>query len=230
MGARLKVVPDPLFAGFYSISEAARLLGLDSTSKVSGWINGWTGSKSEPIIKRDFQNSRTISFLDLMEVRFILHFRQQGVPLQTLRKAAERMRRDWKTEHPFALSKVQYLTDRKKIFAQIAKENSDRVTWDMATGQHEMWETVEAVIEMNVRFDPKTALALVWTPLPEFENVIVDPRVAFGKPSVEGHSVPTSALFRQWKAEKSFEKAGRLFNVDPQTVETAVRFEIAIAA
>lgn len=230
MGARLKVVPDPLFAGFYGIKDAARLLGLDSTSKVSGWLDGWSGSKSEPIIKRDFQNTRTVSFLDLMEMRFVLHFRQQGVPLQTLRKAAVKMRREWKTEHPFALSRAQFLTDRKRIFAQTAKENNDRVTWDMVTGQHEMWEFIEAVIETAVVFDPKTAVAQMWKPKPDFESVVVDPRVAFGKPSLQGYGIPTAALFRQWKAEKSAEKAARLFKVDLQAVETAIRFEIALAA
>ena len=87
---------------------------------------------------RDFAGTRTVSFLDLMEIRFISVFREQGVSMQTLRNAANRARTEWRVHHPLALSSRHYITDRRKIFATSAEESGDTNTWDMATGQLEM--------------------------------------------------------------------------------------------
>ncbi|AXE65988.1 hypothetical protein BBF93_18400 [Hyphomonas sp. CACIAM 19H1] len=228
MGAKLKVVEDPLFAGFYSLPDAARLLGQQNTQKIRGWLSGW--NNGQPILLRDFEDPQTVSFLDLIELRFVDFFRSQGVPLQTLRKAAERARKDWDTTHPFALSDVKYMTDRRKVFAQAAEAQKDKVTWDMATGQTEMWAAIESVVAQGVVFDPRTALAKKWTPRAGFSNVIVDPRIAFGKPIVESTMVPTKTLYRQWKADQSYESVAEWFKVDVAAVKSAVMFEIAMAA
>jgi len=222
---------DPLFAGFYTNAEAARILGLDGTRKIRGWLNGWPSSRSGPIVARDFKDSSTVSFLDLMEMRFIEYFRSQGVSMQTLRRAAAMARKEWEREHPFALSQATYLTDRRKIFAQVAKEEGDRVTWDMASGQHEIWEAIEQAVARGVQFDPKTDVACRWHPKPgEFPTIVVDPRFAYGRPVVEPAGVPTAALFRQWKAEKGDrERVAEWFSLPCEDVRTAVEFELQIA-
>lgn len=231
MGAQLKVVEDPLFAGFYTLNDAARLLGMERSTKIRAWIDGWRSSASEAIVKRDFDGTSVVSFLDLMELRFIEVFRSQGVPLQTLRKAAQRLRADWNVDHPFAMSSTKYLTDRRNIFGQVAEQEGDDATWNIVTGQFEMWATIERTIERNVLFDPNTAVAKLWRPRPDFETVVVDPRVAFGRPSIKGHGVPTEALFRQWKADKGdTARVADWFGVDEAAVEAAVGFEISVTA
>lgn len=221
---------DPLFAGFYSVADASRILGLSGTRKLRGWINGWSQSKAEPVIDRDFKQTNTISFLDLIEVRFIEHFRGQGVPMQTLRKAAAKARTEWGAKHPFALGRLKYFTDRKSIFAQVAKEDGDKKTWDLATGQHEIWEAIEAVVAKGVEFDAKTDLAHRWRPNPGFPSVVIDPKIAFGKPVVEETGVPTAVLYRQYLAEGDYGAVADLYRTERSVVETAVAFEIAAAA
>ncbi|MEQ8585139.1 MAG: DUF433 domain-containing protein [Thalassobaculaceae bacterium] len=220
---------DPLIAGFFSVADAARLIGV-SRQTVRGWLNGYANSQSGPVVDRDFAGTRTISFLDLMELRFISIFRSQGVSMPTLRQAAENARHDWRVKHPLALSSEHYVTDRRKVFARTAKETGDQQTWDMATGQHEMWNTIEQTIERGILFDPKTYLARTWRPHPsEFPNVIIDPRIAFGKPVVEGTVVPTEVLFRQWKADGAKERVARWFEVSPSDVTTAIEYELLAA-
>jgi uncharacterized protein (DUF433 family) len=220
---------DPLLAGFYSPADASRLLQVASP-KLRGWLNGWSNSASGPVIDRDFKGSRTISFLDLMELRFIEAFRSQGVSMPTLRAAAARARKEWHQSHPFALSKARYLTDRRSVFAQVAEQEGDRVTWDMATGQHEMWDVIEATIAKGVQFDPKSDLALRWFPLQaEFPMVVIDPAKAFGKPALDS-GVPTAAIHRMWRAEGG--KIGRVaeaFGIDPADAQAAIEFEIQTA-
>lgn len=221
---------DPLLAGFYSPADAARLLQVASP-KLRGWLNGWGNSAAGPIVHRDFKDSRTISFLDLMEMRFIEAFRRQGVSMQTLRAAAAQARKEWDQPHPFALSRAKYLTDRRSVFAQVAEQQGDQITWDMASGQHEMWDVIEATIAKGVEFDPASELARRWYPLPaEFPMIGIDPAVAFGKPALTEERVPTATIHRMWKAEGgSINRVATAFEISPDAVRSAVEYEIMTA-
>jgi uncharacterized protein (DUF433 family) len=221
---------DPLFAGFYSLTEAAHLLGMPNNRRLQAWLDGWRNSSAGPIINRDFPDG-AVSFLDLMELRFVDHFTRQGVALQTLRKAAARARQEWGVQHPLALSKLKYLTDRRKIFVQVAQEEGDKRTWDMATNQYEMWAAIEGVIAKGVEFSPGNELARLWHPRPDCPNVVIDPRVSFGRPSIGEQGVPTVALFRQWRAEGgNRERVASWFHVKAEEVDQAVEFELLMAA
>ncbi len=150
--------------------------------------------------------------------------------MPTLRLAAEKARQAWGVHHPLALSSEKYVTDRRTIFATVAKENKDRVAWDMASGQLEMWETIEHTIEKGVEFDPQTYLAKVWHPrLATSPNVVIDPRVAFGKPIVRGTTVPTVVLFRQWRADKNKARVADWFDVPIDAVTSAIEYELVAA-
>ena len=221
---------DPLLAGFYSPAEVSRLLQVASP-KLRGWLNGWSNSASGPIIERDFQGTRTISFLDLMELRFVEAFRNQGVSMPTLRAAAARARKEWDQPHPFALSKARYLTDRRSVFAQVAEQEGDKITWDMATGQHEMWDVIEATIAKGVEFDPQSDLAQRWYPLPlEFPMIAIDPAVAFGKPALAKEGIPTAAILRMWRAEGgSLSRVADAFRIEREAAKAAVEYEIQTA-
>jgi uncharacterized protein (DUF433 family) len=220
---------DPLLSGFFSIRDAARLINA-SPAALRGWLNGYASNAAGPVIKRDFADSRAVSFLDLMELRFISFFRAQGVSMQTLRRAAENARTEWNQRHPLALSSEKYCTDRKKIFAVIAEATGDVRAWDMATRQHEMWATIEQTIDRGVMFDPQTSLAKTWAPHPgDFPDVLIDPRVSFGKPTVRGTGIPTRVLFDQWKAEGHLVQVADWFEVPLEAVKTAVAYELRTA-
>jgi uncharacterized protein (DUF433 family) len=83
-------------------------------------------------------------------------------------------------------------------------------------------------VAKGVVFDPVTHLASRWFPrAAEFPEVVVDPKIAYGRPAIEEAGVPTAALFRQWKAEKGdSSRVARWFNVSTDDVKSAVEFEI----
>lgn len=231
MGAHQHIEADPLFAGFYSTSDAARLLNIPG-GKARAWLNGWASSTASAVIDRDFPATPTVSFLDLMELRFIEFFRRQDVSMHTLRRSAAKARQDWDTKHPFALSKAHYLTDRREIFAQIAEEEGDETTWNLATGQIEMWEVIEGAIAKGIVFDAVSNLAKLWKPKEsDFPSVVLDPRRAFGRPIVAEGGVPTSTLYRHWKAERGDKaRVARWFDVSEEEVAEAVEFEITYSS
>ena len=228
MTAKLHIVQDPLFAGFYSVSDAARLLGHDNNRRVRGWLSGYGETKG--IIYKDFEDPDTVSFLDLIELHFVDFFRSLGVGLPTLRKISDRLRNEWETSHPFAVQGPKYITDRRNVFGDIATESKDKRVYNAATGQFEIWETLEGVIAKDIVFDPKTCVAKTWRPKPGYDNVIIDPRVAFGSPVVQDTVVPTSTLYSSWLAEQSFEAVADWFVLTKEQVKDAVEFELALAA
>jgi uncharacterized protein (DUF433 family) len=223
---------DPLAGGFYTMRDAERLLSIGSTRRVRRWVAG--DAACAAVIDKDYEaidGSQALSFLDLVEVRFLEHFRRQGVPLQTLRRAAARAREELGEKHPFALSHIRFLTDRRRIFAEAARDSADAATWDLATNQYEMYAVLEASLAKGVAFDPASDLAESFHPLTEFANVIADPRFAFGRPVIGEKHVPTAALVRLWKAEgQRSERVADAFGLEPSEVEEAVRFEAALAA
>lgn len=99
---------NPLAAGFYTISDAARLIEVGSARRILGWLRGYPKRRIGPLLNRDFMpigGHEELSFLDLMEIRFVEYLREQGVKVQTLRKALENARIVFKEEKPLASEK-----------------------------------------------------------------------------------------------------------------------------
>lgn len=228
---------DPLLGGFYTVKEAARLLRIDNRQRIYRWLRPLAHGANRgrgPIILRDYEpleNWQELSFWDLVEIRFVEHFRRQGLSLQYLRKVAEQARRDLNTQHPFALSKTEFLTDRKKIFEQIAEEEGPKIR-ELLTGQYEMYATIEEVLAKGMAFSPKTFLAEEWRPLDnDCPHVVVNPKYDFGRPVIGEKHVPTVAIFRQWKAEKGDRfRVADWWKIDKSEVDEAIEFEVRMAA
>jgi len=222
---------DPVAGGFYSVGEAARLLGIQNAGKVTSWLQGRRGAKAGPVIIRQYSpydNVQEVGFWDLIEVRFVEHFRRQGISLQSLRKAAQTAREEWKVQHPFALSKAKYMTDRKHIFQVTAEAEKDDILLNLVTKQFAMYVVIEEVLDRGLTFDPATGLAREWKPsIKEFPHVLLSPTVAYGQPSVSG--IPTNAIYSSWRAEEGqFEAVADWFGIEPKLAREAVEFELSL--
>ena len=100
----------------------------------------------------------------------------------------------------------------------------------MATSQYEMYETIEQSLAKDVLFDPVSGLARRFQPVPEFANVYVHPRFAFGRPVIGPKGIPTATLMRMWKAEGgNSNRVAKAFDTDTESVNEAVAFERALA-
>jgi uncharacterized protein (DUF433 family) len=156
---------------------------------------------------------------------------QRGRPKGPILECDDRQSSNIARTFRVALSKLKYLTDRRKIFGQVAEEENDKRTWDLATNQYEMWDAIEGVIANGVEFSPSTELAKLWRPRPDCPDVIIDPHVAFGRPAIGDRGVPTVVLFRQWRAEGGdAERVASWFPVTTEEVAQAVEFELLMAA
>jgi hypothetical protein len=224
---------DPAAGGFYTVREAARLLGIAQPAKITGWLSGHGSRGRGPVIQRQYrpiEGVQELGFLDLIEVRFVEHFRKQGVSLQALRKAAEFAREEWKLRHPFATSGTRYLTDRVQIFSRTARDLGDDTLLNLVTRQYEMYVVLEEVLAKGVDFDPASGIAREWRPGPvAFPNVALSPVVAYGQPAIMPSGVPTSAIYATWKAENgSYVAASDWYEIDEGLAREAVEFELRL--
>lgn len=227
----------PLGVGIYTRAEAARLLGM-TPQRISRWVCGyrysWTlggalqRGRQPPVIKTDLprmDDALAVSFLELMELRVVRAFIQLGVPLQTVRVAWNHARAAFRTDHPFANRRV-YVdegrifmpTDDRQRLPDLLEVSSRRQPFQLVAGR------IFLSSAEGVDFDRRTRLARRWWPLGIGTPIILDPRIAFGAPVVEGTGIRTEIIALYGRGRPPAQVAGA-FEVDEARVRAALRFE-----
>lgn len=217
--------------GLYTVPEAARLTHVPP-AKIRGWINGYGGrdSSRSPIIHRQvptIAGKPALGFLDLIEVRFVNWLVGYGVSWQTIRVAAERARGALGHEHPFALAKFH--TDGKHVFLETQEETDDRKLLDLVKNNFAMYDVLEQSFRDGIAFDHE-GVATAWRPIEGDHAIVLDPARSFGRPIDENSGVPTATLADAYTAEGSYERVASWYDVPPEAVRRAVRYEMRLSA
>lgn len=225
---------NPLAQGFYTVQEAARLIRVGSAHRIYGWLRGYPQRQIGPLLSRDYRplgEHEELSFLDLMEIRFVEHFREHGVKVRSLRLAAQVLREEFKTAHPFALDRVVLVADKADVMVEEVLRDSANKAGDprlrsLLTKNYVMYEAIKQSLIPGVKFDVKTHLAKRWAPVPlKFPKIIVDPRIAYGKPAGPSR-IPTDVLYDAWFAEnENADAVAHIYEVPSPEVIAAVSFE-----
>jgi uncharacterized protein (DUF433 family) len=220
--------------GIYAVPEASRLTGIDSRS-ISRWARGYyfplRGSvrRSPPVFKADFkpyERRYALSFLDLMELRFVKAFRDHGLSFYKIRLASLRAAKILATHHPFASRR--FFTDRKTIFFRIAEEEKDPELLDIVKGQFGIERIITPLLIEDVEYGDDFPER--WYPLGKDRGVLIDPRHSFGQPVVAQCWIRTSVLYTAYRAEGSIEKAASWYEVDESAIKQAIHFEAKLAS
>lgn len=214
--------------------EAARLIRVGSARRIYGWLRGYPKRDVGPLLARDFKpidDQEELSFLDLMEVRFVEHFREHGVKVASLRRAAQTLREQFDTTHPFALSTVLLAADRADVFVvetmrKAAQEEADHRLLSLTTRNYVMYEAIKQALVPGMTFDPHSNLAKEWRPFPEqFPMVTLNPLRAFGRPVIE-RGIPTETLRDAYILEgERADPVADAYGITVKDVIAAVEFE-----
>ncbi len=214
--------------GLYDLREGARLTRLDPKRVRRWFVPPPSEANRRPILTADYprvQGETAISFLDLIDVFVFGNLRQHGVPLQTLRKVYARLQRDYKQKHPFAFNRLA--TDGAEVFLRLADADGKDQLVEILTKQMVFPEIIEPFLK-QLDYDPDTHLARLWRIA---DGVVLNPAIGFGKPVVDGAFVKTEVLFDAYHAnDRDADAVARWYNVGPDDVLTAVRFEADLAA
>jgi uncharacterized protein (DUF433 family)/DNA-binding transcriptional MerR regulator len=228
------VTTDLLSAGIYTIPEAARLTRVTST-RIRRWMKGYDFKTarqerhhSDPVWTGQLpriDGQVAVGFRDLMEIRFVDAFIEEGVSWQTMREAHRAAKHQLGTDHPFCTHR--FATDGRHILLNEAQAADDRRLIDIVTNQRE-FEEIVALFLRELDFDDGV---LRWWPLGRERLVVVDPVRNLGQPIVTRSGVPTRVLANSVKANAgSIESVARWFEVAPDEVRDAVEFEARLLA
>ncbi|MFZ5930087.1 MAG: DUF433 domain-containing protein [Pseudomonadota bacterium] len=230
---------DLIGIGLYSVPEAARLTHI-SAARLRRWLLGYDHGKKEdtrhapPVLKRDIEvidGYAALSFLDLIEARFVDAFLRQGVSWREIRAASAAASGMLESPHPFAT--YRFITDGRSIFAEILNHASDPALIHLSGQQYVIKEVLAPSLRKGLEFENDNLVR--WRPFGGRHPVVLDPKRAFGRPIVEQSGVPTHILACAFKAEGGEQKnalsiVARHFDITKREVTAAVEFERQVAA
>lgn len=216
--------------GVYSVPETARIAHI-SSGRIRRWLRGYTrdhGTRTSPPVFTSrlpiFDGHLALSFLDLIEVRFVDAFRREGVSWGTLRIAHAKARVRVGSDHPFATGRFK--TDGRTILHDVAEEEEDGELLDIVHDQHGFKRLI-APFFRGLQFEDDSVAR--WFP-DVARRVVLDPRRSFGQPIVAEAGISTRTLAAAVQTEGSVAKVARWFGINPKDVHAAVRYEQHLAA
>lgn len=207
----------------YRVSEAARYADVSSET-----IRDWQKLRNRPSPLGPRERGKALSYLQLIELAVVAAARDAGVPLWAIRETREYMRRDFDAEFPFA--EYRFKTDGKKLWIDYmdvaGKAGRGKLLEVSGKGQLAWAEIIGRLQQFE--YDRKLGLAVRWHVAGRRSPVIIDPRIRFGAPSVDG--VPTRLLMSRWEAGESPEEIADDFEIAEKAVSAALKFEGAKAS
>lgn len=212
----------------YSIAEAAGYLRLPP-STLRAWTLGQRYRLGEEtrlfraVIDIADRKNRKLSFVNLVEA-FVLAGIRKGhrIPLPKVRKAVEYLRKTFDTRRPLAEEK--FVTDGVHLFvkkfggligaSQEGQVQIEEVIRDRL--KHVYWDPT-GVPEKLVLFPARQATTK--------GNIVIDPRLSFGRPVLDGYGLRTSVLVERFYAGETVEELAADYGVPSEAIQNALRCE-----
>jgi uncharacterized protein (DUF433 family) len=219
--------------GLYTVPEAARLTRI-SVPRIRRWLTGYryrsgdveqaSGPLWTPEVPK-FGSKIELSFRDLMELRFVDLFLNQGLSLQAVRRAIEKAVALFGLERP--LSTQRFRTDGRTIFLEVAGELEEPALFDLKRDQY-LFHRMVAPSFKDIDFED--GVPARWWPATEARGIVLDPKRSFGKPIVAEYGVPAAALADAYKVRRSFKLVSLDYEIPEKAVREAVAFQERLAA
>jgi len=215
----------------YSLTEASRYL-LIPPATLRSWVVGRkypteSGPRFfRPVIQLPDDVRAGLSFVNLVEAHVLDAIRRHHqVPLSKIRDAITYLRKQFSSRHP--LAEQRFETDGIDLFI----EEVGRLVNASRGGQIAMASVLRAYLK-RVERDPAGVPIKLYpftrrsaaadAPAP----VVIDARVAFGRPVLSGRGVPTAVLADRFKAGDLLDDLAKDYETTPQAIEEAIRCEL----
>src|SRR5713226_5030772 len=222
--------PDPRKIPTYGTAEAAHYLDIP-VATLRSWVacRPYPVSSGEkffqPIIDIADKKGKNLSFINLVEAHVLDAFRRRehNIQLPKIRQAIAYLKREFHSKHP--LADQQFETDGLDLFVQkygslinISRE-----------GQLAMRDMLQAFLR-RIQRDPEGVPIRLYLftrrgDADEPRNVVVDPAISFGRPTLVDTNIPTSVLAERFKAGDSPEELADDYGRPKEEIWEAIRYE-----
>ncbi|MFH1185422.1 MAG: DUF433 domain-containing protein, partial [Chloroflexota bacterium] len=217
----------------YTIGDASQLVEV-SRGRITRWLMGYEYTYEVGEERREGKQASVVtrtdgpqaSFLDLMDLLFVQRFLDRGFSLQYLRKALDEARELLGTPH-FARS--TFFTSGKQLVLQLRSESKYMIAL-LTGGQGAMSQIIEE-LDDRIDFEDVTGYGFAhrWYPRGKQGLIVVDPQIAFGRPTVAGRGVTADGIYDLYLGEnKRMEPVSTWYRIPPHEVKAAVRFQSSL--
>ena len=204
--------------GIYDLGEIARMINR-SVPEVTTW--------ARPTLKQDAllqpRKGRLFCFYDLITAEVVAQLRRRSVTLGKIRDARHFLAGEvsslWPLAHAAGLRRLA------SVGSSVYYEGDDGWLDASQGGQVPFLQVVTPLIK-RLEFDDH-GMAALWRPA---EGVLVDPTIQAGAPCVEGTRISTFLLADLVDAGEDPEDIAADFELDPDRVRQALRYEHQLAA
>lgn len=208
-----------LFIPNYKIRDAARYAHL-SPQTVASWHTKPGANRKSTLSTKE--KGAALSYLQLIEVAVVSSFRSSGVSLKKIKAVREYLSKQLQAEHPFA--EYRFKTDGKELwmdYAQFEASAGDKTLLAASqSGQLAWTDIIGRLQEFEYEND---GLAVKWHVAGVDQEIVIDPRVQFGAPAIDG--VPTWVFKGRWEAGEPLAEIADDFGVPNSAVLQALHFE-----
>lgn len=224
-GAKIGDMTDFLLdRAIYSYADVDRLVGLHSGT-ARRWLEGYTVSSRfyDPVLRPEPTGGDAVTWGEMVEARLLAEFRSRAVPVQRLRPAVVRLRKEF-GRYPLALAhplldvegrelvrRVQEQVGLERQLQLVVVRNGQLVLADNA---ERFRSAVEYERDVVGRIRPDVRVP----------GVFMDPRRSFGQPAIR--NVRTESLAEDYRAGTSRDELADLYDLSLAQVDEAIRFEL----
>lgn len=221
---------DPRELPTYTLAEAAHYLRIPR-STLRAWVAGRpsgarTGSyRAGALIHPPDPRRGLLSFVNLAEAYILDAIRRyHRVPLQRIRPALHYLAERFGCRHP--LVDQRFETDGADLFIQ----HCGQLLNVSQSGQMAMRNIVEAYLR-RIEWDAAGVVARLYPftrkrAPDEPRVVVIDPRIAFGRPALAGSGIPTAVIAERYKAGESIDQLADDYGRERLDIEEAIRCEL----
>ena len=215
----------------YTVAQAARLAGTTPTT-VRRWLVGYEapGHRMEPVFggRGDGEESPiAVSFLQLVEIAVAAKFRSlrpvsRCVSLDRLRAAHRFARDQLHLKYPFATLPLFEFGGHLLHDFEMREPGPGILALDVG-GQ---WALPEIVQQEGHQLDfgEEDPFAIRWFPLGRQAPVVVDPRIAAGRPTIYRRGITLDTVTRRWRAGDTIEQLAWDYELESGDVEQVLRY------
>ena len=213
----------------YTFSEAGHLAHV-SASTVRNWLLGYTGRYGEaipPLFRQQSASGAMVSFLQLIEIVVAGNFRKaERVGFQAVRRAYENARSQWGIDYPFAHLRLEALGGH--VVQRLRSERPGRSL--QALDEPQQWTLPGLVLETLEQLEWELELVARWYPVGKSVQIVVDPRITSGLPTIVGRGVTVDVIHQRFMAGQRLENIAQDFVLEPALIEEAIRYAEKVTA
>lgn len=231
---------DPREVAAYRVSDAALYLRVPENT-IRAWAFGRSrphaaaSRRAKPVIAAADPKQHLLSFVNVVEIHVLDAFRRlHRVDMRRIRDAIDYLGVQFGSRHPLAEHTVE--TDGVDVFVRECGDliNASRFG---QLGMRSLLDSYLRRIEWDQRGMAIRLFPFARKRFPESLHeddlanhprvVVMDPRVAFGRPVIAGTAIPTAEIAERFNAGESIGDLSRDYERQPAEIEEAIRCEAA---